>query len=71
MAPGIVKRSSDSCFYGNSVKRMIRKMIRNVKHFFMWIFLIPQTTGYVFILDFVPFISVFTSFVSELDRLIL
>ena len=35
-------------------------MIRHLKYIFMWIFLIPQPTGDVFIRDFVQIFSVFT-----------
>ena len=38
------------------------KMIFHVKHIFVWIFLIPQPTGNVFIWDFVLIFSVFTFF---------
>ena len=37
-------------------------MISHLKYIFMWIFLKPQSTGYVFIWDFVPIVSVFTFF---------
>ena len=37
-------------------------MIFHVKHIFVWIFLIPQPTGNVFIWDFVLIFSVFTFF---------
>ena len=37
-------------------------MICHMKYIFVWIFLIPQPTGYVFIWDFVLIFSVFTFF---------
>ena len=37
-------------------------MVCHLEYIFMWIFLIPQQTGNVFIWDFVPIFSVFTFF---------
>ena len=47
-------------------------MICHMKHIFMWIFLIPQPTGIIFIWDCVlTFACLLSSFVLELDRFIL
>ena len=43
-------------------------MIFHVKHIFVWIFLIPQPTGNVFIWDFVLIFSVFTFFFHFRNR---
>ena len=46
-------------------------MICHLKYIFMWIFLVPQPTGNVFVLDIVLIFSVFTFFfIPELDRFI-
>ena len=43
-------------------------MICHMKNIFVWIFLIPHPTGYVFIWDFVPIFSVFTFFFCFRNR---
>ena len=46
-------------------------MFCHMKYIFVWIFLTPQPTGYVFMWDFVLIFSLFTFFFRiELDRFI-
>ena len=46
-------------------------MICRLNYIFMWIFLIPQPTGYVFIILFLYFQCLLSSLVSQLDRFII
>ena len=59
---------SGDVFISNSVKssslgnKELCKMICHMKYIFVWIFLILQPTGNLFIWDFVPIFSLFTFF---------
>ena len=53
---------SGSVKYSSLVNKDLRKMICHMKCIFVWVFLIPQPTGNVFIWDFVVIFLVFTFF---------
>ena len=54
--------TSSTVKYSSLGNKELCKMTCHMKYIFVWILLIPQPTGYVFIWDFVLTFSVFTFF---------
>ena len=67
---GVNVSTSSSVKYSSLGDKELCKMTCYMKYIFVWIFLIPQRTGYVFIWDFVPIFSVFTFYFPIRTRLI-
>ena len=60
--------TSSSVKYLSLGNKELCKMTCHMKCIFVWIFLMPQRTGYVFIWDFVLIFSVFTFFFRTRTR---